>query len=437
MAPQTADVVIIGGGPAGAAAGALLAKHGVSVELFECERFPRHHVGESLQPALFQLLDHHFGLGPKFATCGFALKFGALYVWGESRKPWSVLFDPRLERDLPSLDAASLVSGGYEHAWQVDRAQFDTVLLENARAHGAHVHEGVEISGLVLDGPRVVGVRCDDGTEIRAGLVLDASGQRCVVGRHFGLVDDVPDLRATATYAYYDGAGGVAGPLGRHVQLLVTVPEGWVWFIPISPDRTSVGVVVRERSRLDLARFGAIVEASGVPLGKGSLVNPADPLFHVRDWSYALRRSVGPGWIAIGDAACFVDPILSGGVDFAVRGGLNAATAYLRVREGSDEQPTYSELESRLRREYRAYLRLARYWYQNNRSVDSFFWEAHAELADESLATPLRAFVYLTSGRYAADNHFRVFQQWQEEKMFRALGVDPGTIARAIRERGR
>lgn len=428
-------MAIIGGGPSGAASGAFLAKHGVSVALFERERFPRHHVGESLQPALFQLLDHHFGLGPAMAACGFAHKFGALYVWGESREPWSVLFDPRLERELSGLNEASLLSGGYEQAWQVDRARFDAVLLQNARDHGVDVVEESEVAGVLVEGSRVVGVRQADGTEVRASLVLDASGQRCVVGRHFGLVEDVPDLRATATYAYYDGAGGVPGVLGRHVQLIVTVPDGWVWFIPISPTRTSVGVVVRERTRLDQARFEAIIAASGVPIAGAALVTPQDPLFHVRDWSYALRRSVGPGWIAIGDAACFVDPILSGGVDFAVRGGLNAAMAYLRVRDGSDEQTTYSALDSRLQREYKAYLRLARYWYQNNRSVDSFFWEAHAELAEESLSTPLRAFVYLTSGRYASDNHFRVFQQWQEEKMFRALGVDGDSVTKAVRER--
>jgi clorobiocin biosynthesis protein Clo-hal len=286
-----------------------------------------------------------------------------------------------------------------------------------------------------VEDARTVGVALRDGTVLRASSVLDASGQRCLAGRQFGLVEDVPDLRATATYAYFDGAGGVPGPLARHVQFIVTVPEGWVWFIPISPARTSVGVVVRARTRLEQSEFLRIVNCAGVPIAAATLVDEGDPLFHVRDWSYALRRSNGPGWMALGDAACFVDPILSGGVDFAIRGALNAAVALLRVRDGADEAATFAATDERLRREYRAYLRLARYWYGNNRSVSGFFWEAHQELGPESLSTPLRAFVYLTSGRYAADNHLRVFQQWQEERMFRALGVDGARVQEAVRAR--
>ena len=87
-----------------------------------------------------------------------------------------------------------------------------------------------------------------------------------------------------------------------------------------------------------------------------------------------------------------------------------------------------------MKKDYRSYLRMARYWYGNNRSVDGFFWEAHQEI-EASLSTPLRAFVYLTSGRYAADQHLKVFQQWQEETMFKALGVDKDRLATALRKR--
>jgi clorobiocin biosynthesis protein Clo-hal len=127
-----------------------------------------------------------------------------------------------------------------------------------------------------------------------------------------------------------------------------------------------------------------------------------------------------------GDAACFVDPILSGGVDLAVRTACRAALMLLRIRDGEAHEALAKAYETTLGREYRAYLRLARYWYGNNRSVEGFFWEAHRELAGEiaDKTTPLRAFVYLTTGKYAADKHLKVFRRWQEEKMFRALGVD-------------
>lgn len=430
----TEPVVIIGGGPAGCVAAALLAKNGVEVVVLEADRHPRHHVGESLQPASFQLLDHHFGLAARFAAGGYARKYGALYVWGESREPWSVLFDPRLEADLPGLDAAGLAAGGYESAWQVDRASFDQILAENARSCGAEIREGVEVSAPILDGDRVVGVRTSAG-EVRARRVLDASGQRALLGRAFGLVQPVPDLLSTATYAYFDGCGGVPGVLGREVQLIVSVPEGWIWFIPISPTRTSVGVVVRERARLSPERYFATLAQAGLPMSGAIHVTDPAPFFFVRDWSFQNRRTSGPGWSMIGDAACFVDPILSGGVDFAIRGALNAALGVLQVEGGAEEGAVFGAIAEQLGREYRAYLRLARYWYGNNRSVQGFFWEAKEELGPSHLSTPLRAFVWLTSGRYAADTHLRVFQRWQEEKMFRQLGVDGDKVREALARR--
>lgn len=439
--PNPPSVLVLGGGPAGATAAAVLARHGAQVRLFERTRFPRHHVGESLQPASFRLLDEHLGIGPRFAAAGFARKYGAVYVWGESREPWSVLFDDRLERDLADLDEAGLLSGDYEHAWQVDRATFDHMLLDAAREQGARVTERAEATRILQEGGRVVGaeIRLPDGTleEMRADTVLDCTGQRCMIGRALGQTRLVSDLQATATYGYYDHAGGVPGALGRHVQLVVSTPEGWAWFIPTSPTRTSVGVVCNSRERLPLARFEAIVAAADLPIAGGHLVDgERGPLRFSRDWSFTHRRFAGPGWFLVGDAACFVDPILSGGVDFAVRGGCAAALAVLQGSEaGGPSMPEIAaRYDQRLRAEYRAYLKLARYWYGNNRSVDGLFWTAHESVHATSVATPMRAFVYLTTGHYAADRHFKVFAQWQEQKMFRALGVDAAAL-KATRDR--
>jgi len=430
------QVLIIGGGPGGATAAAMLAKAGFDVTILEKERFPRHHVGESLQPGLLRILDEHLGVGPALAAQGFAYKFGAVYVWGESREPWSVIFDRRLEERLaqgPMTDE-ELLAGDYEHTWQVDRERFDAVLLDAAREHGANVRERTEVAAPRVDASgRVVGVTTKDGEELDADFVIDASGQRCLLGRAFDLTVPVEDLQATATYTYYDGAGGVPGALGRHVQLVVTVDEGWVWFIPISAERTSVGVVSRERKKLSEDRFHALVASAALPLDGATHV---EPLRYARDWSFTHSRLAGPGWLLLGDAACFIDPILSGGVDFAVRGAADAALALMKTRDGVPEVEALAEYARNTDRLYRAHLRLARYWYGNNRSVDGFFWEAHKELAADALTTPLRAFVYVTSGRYAADQHFRVFQAWQEKRMFDKLGVDKARLKTALERRG-
>ena len=160
-------------------------------------------------------------------------------------------------------------------------------------------------------------------------------------------------------------------------------------------------------------------------------------LFFARDWSFTHPHFCGPGFWMVGDAACFVDPILSGGIDFAVRGGCRAALGILRAADGENLEAIREDFDGQLRAEYRAYLRLARYWYGNNRSVEGLFWEAHAQIPTQATATPGRAFVYLTTGHYAAERHIQVFQEWQEKKMFRALGVDAQALEAARKQKPR
>ncbi len=157
-------VLVVGGGPAGATFAALLAKEGVPVLLLERAVFPRYNIGESLQPATIEILEHHLGLGAAIASQGFARKFGAVYTWGKTREPWSVLFDERLEVDLPGLNESQLLAGGYELAWQVERARFDALILEEAVRVGVQVRQEVEVLEPVFgEEGRVVGVRVKTG----------------------------------------------------------------------------------------------------------------------------------------------------------------------------------------------------------------------------------------------------------------------------------
>jgi flavin-dependent dehydrogenase len=435
----TPDVLICGGGPSGATLGALLAKEGMNVTVVEKARFPRPHIGEALQPAAVELLDFYLGLGPTLASAGFIKKYGAIYEWGERTQRWSVLFDDRLDSDLHRLDAASLEAGDFEHSYQVDRAVFDQILLDHAVERGCTLLEETEALGPIEEDGRVVGMRVRDAEgerEIRASLTVDATGTRCVLGRHFDLTRNVPDLQATATWCYVQGAGGVKPPLHRNVQVVVTVPEGWVWFIPLSDDRTSIGVVTHERAKVTPERFWKVLGQTSLPLENVQIMpdEKGQEFHHMKDWSYSHERFVGPGWILLGDAACFTDPILSGGVDFGVRSACNASLAILSGRD----KPTglnsaLQGYERQLRKEYQAYLRVARYWYANNRAVDGLFWEMHRLIPIGSISTPLRAFKYLTSGKCDADAHFHLFSVAQEQRIFRELGVDEDHLKDALR----
>jgi len=432
-------ILVAGGGPAGATAAAILAKEGAKVTLVEKAHFPRHHVGESLQPASFDLLNFHLGLGPLMASQGFPLKFGAIYEWGEASKRWSVLFDERLQEGADHLDREALLSGDYLHAYQVERSVFDQILLDHAASRGVEVRQGVEARSPLMDGERVTGltVRGPDGEEtLHADWVIDATGTRCLLGRHLGLNQEVKDLRATATYAYFEGAGGVDDTLGRSVQLVVTIPEGWVWFIPVSENKTSVGIVTHERRKLSAERFAEILSRTTLPMeGATPLPGPkGSPFRYEKDWSYTHTQFTGPGWMMVGDAACFTDPILSGGVDFAIRGACNAAVAVLSAAaDPAEESAIMTAYQERLKDEFAAYLKLARYWYGNNRAVEGLFWKMHEFIPVSSISTPLRAFVYQTSGECDADAHFHVFSLAQEKKIFRNLAVDPDQVKDALR----
>ena len=426
-------VLIAGGGPAGATLGAILAKEGVRVDIIEKSRFPRPHIGESLQPAAFELLDFYLpGLVDQMANEGFARKYGAVYRWGNDRKLWHVMFDDRLDNGFDHLTNDDIRNGDYAMSWQVNRARFDQMLLEHAQKMGATVHEETTAIAPIMDGERARGLRVRTASgeqELHADVVVDATGTHCLLGRHFGTTKVVEDLKATAHWTYFRGAGGIGEPLDRDIQLVVSVEEGWIWFIPVSEDRTSIGVVTHEGKKLSKERYLDILQRAEIPI-EGAEMEPGPrgaTLYHMKDWSYTHTNFTGPGWLMVGDAACFTDPVLSGGVDFAIRGGCNAALAILR----GDEQ-AWSDYALQLNKEYRAYLRLARYWYANNRAVEGLFWEMRRHIQPGSMTTPLRAFKFLTQGICNADAHFHIFTLAQEERIFRQLGVDKGRLKHAL-----
>ena len=215
---STADVVVIGGGPAGSAAATMLARQGWSVILLERERFPRDHVGESLLPASIPILEE-LGVLPAVEAQGFVKKLGATMVWGRDREPWSWFFGETNRR--------------YPHSYQVWRPTFDHLLLDNAAVHGVDVRQGWRAAEVMLDSqnrhsagnrhpglpdsqessgecPWATTVRCidDDGKErhLPARFVVDASGQNSLLGRQLGLRQWDESFRNLAVYAYYEGA---------------------------------------------------------------------------------------------------------------------------------------------------------------------------------------------------------------------------------------
>jgi halogenation protein CepH len=387
------DVVVIGGGPAGSVVATLLADAGHGVLVLERERFPRYHIGESLLSATLPILDA-IGATPLIERHGFLRKPGGTFQWGRQREPWSFFF-----REDP---------GGRPHAYQVVRAEFDKLLLDNARDHGADVREEHAVTAVDTDGPTpVVHARAEGGAELRLSprFVVDASGQAALIGHARGFRRFNEFFKNLAIFGYFRGAERLPGKLANHI-LSAAFADGWFWYIPLHDGTMSVGAVVDAKRWRDLAGAdpedtyrGLVARCPAIAdrLGAATLVSP---IHIIRDYSYDSTQLHGRGWLMAGDAACFIDPVFSTGVHLACLAGFLGARAIDGILGGTlDEAEALGAYEDAYRGAFERYLRFLYFFYDHNEDPDSYFWTARRILSHvpEDLSTR-EAFVRLISG---------------------------------------
>ena len=391
----TADVVVIGGGPGGTTASTMLARKGFRVLLLERERFPRAHVGESLLPASIPVLEE-LGAYERVRNAGFLPKYGATMVWGRDKDPWSWYFRE--------------TSRTYPHSYQVSRPLFDSILLDNARARGVDVREEHAVTGVLERDGAVEGVRVrtPDGevTDVSARFVVDASGQSALLGRRFGLRRWDDFFRNLAVYAYYRDARTLPPPNDTNI-FIESYPGGWLWTIPLHTGEASVGAVVdaaagRDALReQDPGRFLAdqIAQAPHTSAMLRDATLTGGP-FVARDWSYVSERTVGDGFVMVGDAACFVDPLFSSGVHLAMMSGVLAAAYVTTALKNPEMREAAARVYQELyRNEYDHFRELARLFYTSNRTEESYFWQARRLLDANDALAPRQAFVRALAGQ--------------------------------------
>lgn len=395
------DALVLGGGPAGSTLATLLAQDGLRVALVERERMPRPHVGESLIPGVLPALDASGAL-PLVEKAGFTQKYGATYIWGRTREPWTVKF--------------SEVYPDQAFAWQVDRARFDKLLLDHAAAAGVEVRQAVTALGPLGSADDVQGarIRTDDGREraLSADLTIDATGQDALFGRVFRTRHYNAALRHVALYGHWSGGRDLDDVIESDDAkdagniLIVTVPDGWIWHIPIAHTMRSVGLVTHPdavgnlsaatRTDYYLEQVRACPEIAALLEGGEWVSERVEAL---SDWSFFCTQFAGPGYLQVGDAACFIDPILSTGVTLAVNGALRAARA---IRTGRAAPWLRGLAMDWYETEYRSVARdfadLAEHWYGGHAEADAWFWRAK-KLADPTRNFSIRqAFIHLSAG---------------------------------------
>jgi flavin-dependent dehydrogenase len=329
------DVIVIGGGPAGSTASTLIAQRGRKVVLFERERFPRFHIGESLIPETYWVLKR-LGMLPKMQKSHFVKKYSVQFVNSQGRESAPFYFWDNKPHEC-------------SQTWQVVRSEFDQMMLQNAREHGVEAHEGVRVLDVLFEGERAVGVRVreEDGTEreVRAPVIVDASGQVGILQNRMGLRVWDPLLNKGAIWTYWRGAYRDSGrDEGATMVLQTANRKGWFWYIPQHDDMVSVGVVAPFdelfKGRGPYAQtYEEEVEKCPALKQRIASATRATGYFATKDYSYRATRVAGDGWVMIGDAFGFLDPLYSSGVLLALRSGEMAADA---ICEGLDTGDTSS-----------------------------------------------------------------------------------------------
>jgi flavin-dependent dehydrogenase len=305
-----------------------MARMGYRAVVLEREKFPRFHVGESLLPWNVPLFER-IGVLAKLKAAGPQVKFGARFYHQGSDFVRPVLFANGIDSDHPS-------------AFQVKRAEFDTLLLDHARESGATVFEEARVTEVLFgdDGKRAVGVKVvlkgeTEPRVVKAKVVVDATGREALLSKHLGGRTRDPLLDRSAAFAHFDTFRRAEGSTGGDI-VVVTTPDGWWWLIPFSDGSVSVGIVMpsrrfKERKGSVESLYEESIQAT--PEVRDLLAGSTRTMGvqAIADYSYRTPKISGDGFCLVGDAACFLDPVFSTGVLLAMQSAELAASSVDRA----------------------------------------------------------------------------------------------------------
>lgn len=341
------DAVVVGGGPGGSTLASELATRGRRVLVLEREKFPRFHIGESLLPCsreVFRKLGVDDELDRRFIR-----KYGARFLCSMTQRVNTYRFADAFEAE-------------FEYAYQVPRAEFDHLLLEHAKSCGAVVREEWEALDILFEGSRAVGVRAravsspKEIVELRAPVIADATGRDTLLASRTRRKANIARLDKTALFSHYRGAKRQEGIDEGNIQIVI-FEHGWFWFIPFRGEVTSVGAVVssawirtREKGESLEAFFDRTVLCSSWAKDLLAGAERLRPVGALADFSYRIDQLAGDGWLFVGDAGGFLDPLFSTGAHLAIKGGSLAADAIdAALKTGDVSRASFADYEASVR----------------------------------------------------------------------------------------
>lgn len=367
-------VAIIGGGPAGSTCASFIKKYRPQTEVVVLEReiFPRDHVGESQLPPLMGLL-YELGVWDDVERAGFPIKIGATYKWGRSSDLWDFEFFPsEMFKDEPR--PSKFAGQRLWTAFQVDRAIYDDILLKHSAKLGAQVREGTKVVKVISTNDCVTGLHLDSGELIEADYYVDASGHGGILRRAVGVeADKVTSLQNIAVWDYWQNADWAIkiGVGGTRVQV-ISVGYGWIWFIPLGPTRTSVGLVMPARYYLDSGKrpeelYHEALQADSLIANLMKTAVSEEKLQTTSDWSFMARRHSGENWFLAGESGGFADPVLAAGLTITQFSAKECAHSIIALADQKhDREWIISEYNRRQKDRVQGHIRFADYWYSAN-----------------------------------------------------------------------
>ena len=366
------DVVVVGGGPAGSTVATIVAQAGHQVALLERQVFPRYRLGESLWVATWKIF-RFLGVADDIRAAGFVVKRGGTFIWGPIRDPWTIYFT---EQD-----------GSVSSSCHVERAAFDQLLLRRAESVGVRVFSNASALGLVYEGERVCGVRVSIGGNlqvVRSRFVVDATGLRSTLAPASMRGAPSTGPISIAVWSYFNQVHGLPPPDDGNV-VTVMHPRGWFWGIPLRAGRMSVGAVLDpppvRTSTSSRGTFPAQVFQQAVALCPilQRMLARATVAEEFRFTTYRPRNLAtyhAPGFLAVGDAACFIDPVFSTGVHLGMSGACYAGFALNTILCGGHEAAALDTFERYYRSDHHEYQEMTEDIYALNASEPDPFWQA-------------------------------------------------------------